>query len=146
MSEFWGTYYLTTARPERGDAGMNRNVGFKPSSERHSRTTADDEHTKTHVLRGTGMTRSREAQSTDFFASLADQPAWMGDGVCSSTDPELFFPDQGGHWQSAKRVCQACPVREQCLDFALEHGERGIWGGTSDRDRLRIRRDMREAS
>lgn len=147
MTDLYSAYYQQAImKPGRGDVGMGRNVPYRISSERHTRTTADDGTAKAHVLRGAGMTSSREAQSTEFFASLAKQPEWMGEGLCAQTDPELFFPERGGHWQEAKAVCNGCPVRDLCLEFALTHGERGIWGGTSDRDRMRMRRQIWEAS
>jgi WhiB family transcriptional regulator, redox-sensing transcriptional regulator len=40
-----------------------------------------------------------------------------------------------------KRICMACPVREECLDYALSNDERfGIWGGLSERERRRAKR------
>jgi WhiB family redox-sensing transcriptional regulator len=56
-------------------------------------------------------------------------------------DPDLFYPERGESTSSAKKVCRACFVRAQCLEFALENGEKfGIWGGLSERERRRIRR------
>ncbi|MGC5258403.1 WhiB family transcriptional regulator [Gordonia sp. DT218] len=93
------------------------------------------------------MTRSREAQSTDFFASLADQPEWMRYGPCASTDPEAFFPEKGESTRAAKAVCARCDFRDQCLQFALDNGERfGVWGGLSERERRDLRRELPEAS
>jgi WhiB family redox-sensing transcriptional regulator len=60
---------------------------------------------------------------------------------CLQADPETFFPEKGGSTREAKRICAQCTVREQCLDYALEHDERfGIWGGLSERERRRLRR------
>jgi len=40
-----------------------------------------------------------------------------------------------------------CPARQACLDYALEHNETfGIWGGHTPRERIAIRRDMRQAA
>lgn len=64
---------------------------------------------------------------------------WMADGLCAQTDPDLFFPELGGSAREAKAICAACPVRARCLAYALEHQERGIWGGTSDRQRQKLR-------
>ena len=67
---------------------------------------------------------------------LGDVPEWYADALCSQTDPEAFFPDPGGSVRSAKVVCAGCDVREQCLQYALDHREIwGIWGGTSERER-----------
>ncbi|TMR13807.1 WhiB family transcriptional regulator [Nonomuraea turkmeniaca] len=41
----------------------------------------------------------------------------------------------------AKAICAGCPVRGDCLRWALEHGERwGIWGGLNPRERRHLRR------
>jgi len=44
--------------------------------------------------------------------------------------PELFFADDPGAIERAKRMCAGCQVRAACLDGALQRGEpRGVWGG-----------------
>jgi WhiB family redox-sensing transcriptional regulator len=66
---------------------------------------------------------------------------WQDEALCAETDPESFFPEKGGSTREAKRVCRSCEVRPECLDYALEHDERfGIWGGMSERERRRLRR------
>lgn len=73
--------------------------------------------------------------------SLADilgieYPDWTEHAVCAQVDPELWFPEKGGSTREAKKICAGCPVRTQCLDYALAHGERfGIYGGHSERER-----------
>lgn len=53
------------------------------------------------------------------------------------------LPEKGGSTREAKRICQACAVRDECLEYALEHDERfGIWGGLSDRERRRLKRQI----
>lgn len=71
-----------------------------------------------------------------------EQPlAWQADALCAQTDPEAFFPEKGGSTRDAKRICDACEVRQQCLDYALENDERfGIWGGLSERERRKLRK------
>ena len=72
--------------------------------------------------------------------------AWMGQANCSGVDPDLFFPERGVTTREAKAVCRACVVREPCLEYALENGEKfGIWGGTSERERRRIRKMRKTA-
>ncbi len=67
--------------------------------------------------------------------------AWQADALCAQTDPEAFFPEKGGSTRDAKRICTACEVRTECLEYALENDERfGIWGGLSERERRRLRR------
>ncbi|GGH62856.1 hypothetical protein GCM10007359_13520 [Rothia aerolata] len=67
--------------------------------------------------------------------------AWQADALCAQTDPEAFFPEKGGSTRDAKRVCSECPVREACLEYAMDNDERfGIWGGLSERERRRLRK------
>ena len=67
------------------------------------------------------------------------------DGTAACTEvgqPDLWFPDQGdtGAAARAKRVCAGCPVREQCLTWAITTNERGgIWGGCGEKERDKIR-------
>jgi len=69
---------------------------------------------------------------------------WQDGARCAEVDPELFFPGQGGTAQPAKRVCAACEVRSQCLEYAIESGQQdGVWGGLSERQ-LRALRLQRE--
>jgi len=71
----------------------------------------------------------------------AAEQDWQDRALCAQTDPEAFFPEKGGSTREAKRVCQACEVRTECLAYALENDERfGIWGGLSERERRRIKR------
>lgn len=50
-----------------------------------------------------------------------------------------FFPDRGDDVRTLKRVCQDCPLRNTCREYAIEHHEYGFWGGTTERDRTIIR-------
>ncbi|WP_207345194.1 WhiB family transcriptional regulator [Arthrobacter sp. E3] len=66
---------------------------------------------------------------------------WQTDALCAQTDPEAFFPEKGGSTRDAKKVCGACNVKAQCLEYALANDERfGIWGGLSERERRRLRK------
>jgi len=65
---------------------------------------------------------------------------WRAQAACAQLDPALFFPDGGEAetWQ-AKRVCAACPVRAECLRFALAGPEPyGIWGGLTEGERREL--------
>jgi WhiB family transcriptional regulator, redox-sensing transcriptional regulator len=67
--------------------------------------------------------------------------SWQDRALCAQTDPEAFFPEKGGSTREAKRVCRSCEVRAECLEYALGHDERfGIWGGLSERERRRLKR------
>ena len=70
-----------------------------------------------------------------------DPLAWQSDSLCAQTDPEAFFPEKGGSTRDAKKICQSCEVKAQCLQYALENDERfGIWGGLSERERRKLRK------
>ena len=65
-------------------------------------------------------------------------------GLTTSDRDDIFFPSRGDATAPAKKICAVCPVRGECLDHALTHGEKyGIWGGLSERERRRIRRAAR---
>jgi WhiB family redox-sensing transcriptional regulator len=91
---------------------------------------------------------NREAGTTDEFARVASLPSvpavdlrWQVDALCAEVDTELFFPEKGGSTRAAKSVCRQCDVRAECLDYALETGQRfGIYGGASERERRRLLR------
>jgi WhiB family redox-sensing transcriptional regulator len=75
------------------------------------------------------------------FGEGEDESGWQDRAVCAQTDPDAFFPEKGGSTREAKRVCRACEVRAECLEYALDNDERfGIWGGLSERERRRIKR------
>jgi hypothetical protein len=51
--------------------------------------------------------------------------------------PEPPYPPK-----EAKEVCDGCPVRPECLEWALENDEEGVWGGTSSYQRQQLRRTI----
>lgn len=72
--------------------------------------------------------------------ALAD---WHSEAACAQVDPDIFFPKHAGSSRAARYVCGLCPVRQQCLNHALINRERwGIWGGTSERERRKLRRQL----
>jgi WhiB family redox-sensing transcriptional regulator len=73
----------------------------------------------------------------------------MADAACASTDPKLFYPEKGdaATERAARAVCSGCPVRDECLTYALDHREVfGIWGGKSTNERRRLQRQRRRAA
>ncbi len=78
------------------------------------------------------------------FGNLFDQDEqWQEKALCAQTDPEAFFPDKGGSTREAKRICQGCEVKDECLEYAMNNDERfGIWGGLSERERRRLKRGI----
>ena len=83
-----------------------------------------------------------EGLSFDSLFSAVEQE-WQDQALCAQTDPDAFFPEKGGSTREAKRICKACSVRDECLEYALAHDERfGIWGGLSERERRRLKKKM----
>lgn len=78
--------------------------------------------------------------------------AWRQDRACADMDPNLFFPiglmgDAIDQTNLAKSICAQCPVRGQCLEFALRtHQDYGIWGGRTEDERRVMRRNRRAAA
>ncbi len=75
---------------------------------------------------------------------------WRKQAACRGMDTMIFYPDPECPEEdilSAKSVCEQCPVREACLEYALANRERyGIWGGASERERRRIIRQRRKSA
>jgi WhiB family redox-sensing transcriptional regulator len=73
--------------------------------------------------------------------------------LCSETDPDSFFPkdyfdDKDGkspatsyeNERGVKAICNECPLKIDCLTYAIQSGQQGIWGGTTEAERYAIRR------
>jgi WhiB family redox-sensing transcriptional regulator len=72
---------------------------------------------------------------------------WQEWANCRGVDPELFFPERGESTREAKEVCRGCAVRQDCLEYALGVPEKfGRWGGLSELERRRIRRQRAKAT
>jgi WhiB family redox-sensing transcriptional regulator len=72
---------------------------------------------------------------------------WMACGNCAHEDPATFFPSDGVGVEIARRICATCPVKEPCLEHALDSRiDHGVWGGCSERERRRILKRRRTAS
>ncbi len=88
---------------------------------------------------------------TALALAAADPNQWQHLGRCRETDPDMFYPEGSGgggplHSKDAKRICKACPVMMQCRQWALDTDEEyGIWGGLSEAERKKIRRERARA-
>ena len=66
--------------------------------------------------------------------------SWQTHAACTGAHHISFFPEEGEHPDEAVAICRRCPVRQPCLDYALAAEERfGVWGGTTPRERHRMR-------
>lgn len=65
---------------------------------------------------------------------------WVHDAACRDLPTSWWFPGVGESFDLAQSICETCPVRVECLDYALARPElTGIWGGLTDRRRKRMR-------
>jgi WhiB family redox-sensing transcriptional regulator len=74
-----------------------------------------------------------------------------GDPACANVDPELFFPQEieitklkviskYEDLAAAKAICNSCPLKTPCLEYALNNSEIGVWGGTTEHQREDLRK------
>src|SRR3954466_14304498 len=76
-------------------------------------------------------------------ASLPTHPTppdfWQERAACFGVEPDVFFPVSEEEAGPALAFCAVCPIREECLSWALKNGERyGVWGGTTEQQRRRL--------
>lgn len=80
---------------------------------------------------------------TVVLVRLREREPWRGQAACRGAPAAVFYADRG----DARRVqrvmgglCDRCPVRWPCLAHGVAHREPGVWGGTTEQDRSRLRR------
>lgn len=68
-----------------------------------------------------------------------------GEPPCASADPDAFFPEKGesNMIRNAKMVCSSCQYQTECLDYAINNNEIGIWGGTTEYERRQLKRGIK---
>lgn len=79
----------------------------------------------------------------DEFEAPSDA-TWMERAGCRGVDLDVFYPEARSDNAEAKAICATCCVRDACLEHAIVHNELGIWGGRSESERRRIRRQRRQ--
>lgn len=71
---------------------------------------------------------------------------WNFEGAsCWGIDTDFFFPENHGITEEnrvAKKICNSCRWKQECLTYALHYRVLGIWGGTSESERKRMRRKL----
>ncbi len=79
------------------------------------------------------------------------RPAWHLQAACRDHPADWWHADENTvepapshrtlgtrirqQTERAQRICRTCPVIAHCLLHALDHPERGVWGGTTERER-----------
>ena len=87
---------------------------------------------------------AREGDTDPTARIERDDSVWMLRARCRGMNPSVFFPTDGAGFEAARRICTECPVRAECLEYALANQiDQGAWGGTSERERRRILRRRR---
>ena len=79
---------------------------------------------------------------------IVEEQAWQEEAACKGMPDgdAVFFPTpvQGKNsryaYAAARLVCNPCPVRRECLAYALAEPEYfGMWGGRTPQERQRLR-------
>jgi len=79
-----------------------------------------------------------------YYNLSASMYSWIQDANCTSTDPELFFSEDSYAVKSARKICEECPVKAQCLNDAIERDDQfGMRGGLTARERETLRRKLK---
>jgi WhiB family transcriptional regulator, redox-sensing transcriptional regulator len=69
------------------------------------------------------------------------EPNWLDQARCRGMDPDRFFVRGIAQARPVIRVCERCPVRDQCLDYAVANDITfGVWGGLTERQRRAYQR------
>jgi WhiB family redox-sensing transcriptional regulator len=87
-------------------------------------------------------------------SALAVPGRWAEQALCAQAGPDAWFPDKGQHATTAvaRRICAACPVRADCLEYALARADTwggistGVWGATTPGERAQIRQARKAAA
>lgn len=82
--------------------------------------------------------------------NISDQH-WIDQAACGSKVDDWMWHDYGKNDEpyalaESKRSCDTCPVRAECLEYALETGVSGIWSGTTEEMRRKMRRNRSRKS
>lgn len=104
-----------------------------------SRSTYPDD---TPVLfhRAPGKAPQPTPNSLSEYVAYFTEP-WRKEALCIDQPASFFFPESSQSNLPAKRICEMCPVRLECLDYAVTtFQEFGIWGGTVGKERSQIRK------
>jgi WhiB family redox-sensing transcriptional regulator len=87
---------------------------------------------------GTPARPARSARRSPWTTLTADEPPgrWTWQAACVTAEPELFFPAVADQADEAKRICDCCPVKPECLDYSLATAQEwGVWGGLTEQER-----------
>lgn len=67
------------------------------------------------------------------------EPDWT-QAACRGHDTNLWFPARGKIPTEAIAICDTCPIKQQCDQYAMDHGIKvGVWGGVTELTRKKRR-------
>ena len=93
------------------------------------------------------MGRISQYGSQARWAPASERPRrWQDDARCKDVDVSVFFPPPSGvaGYDAARVICTSCPVRQECLDFAIRNNiPEGFYGGMTPRERGNVRSKRR---
>lgn len=74
--------------------------------------------------------------------NIAPPEKWVEEAICPQVgDWDLWFPEGGTNPRDARKVCLQCPVRADCLEWAIRTGQPyGVYGGFTDGERKSLLR------
>ena len=74
---------------------------------------------------------------------------WMDKAACRGADSSIFMPSNRGPFDPVKKAealsyCNRCPVRAECIDYALSFDITiGIYGGLTQQQRRALNKERR---
>jgi WhiB family redox-sensing transcriptional regulator len=72
---------------------------------------------------------------------LPPQDGWVRQAACAGHDPDHWYVPEQTTYRYARAICAVCPVKTDCLNWALRAGEyQGMWGGLSPQQRRQLRK------
>jgi WhiB family redox-sensing transcriptional regulator len=79
------------------------------------------------------------------LSSLTHRTCWQRRAACRGAGTDLWFPLAGHTSDVAMAVCEKCPVRRPCLEYAIASSRvlQGIWAGTNEEERAEMRQTPR---
>lgn len=93
------------------------------------------------------ITRLAIKISKKYTEGLTDEPGerdWVKQANCLDEDTKVFYPHNGRDYEARLTICEQCPVKLECLDYALKHKDiNGIWGGSSGIERRELLKDIK---
>ena len=73
--------------------------------------------------------------------------AWLDEAACRGAVTDVFFPTSEAATGPATAICAACPVRGECLEYAIATRQpEGVWGGLTPVERHRLLRRRQKAA